>query len=335
MRTIPLEDIPSWTDFPASQIKHSRRHRYPFNPVINSCISFLPRADSTRLEIDAIVNAANSDLAAGGGICGAIFSAAGGRLDAACDELGGCDTGKAVVTPGFDLPAKYIIHAVGPIGEDPQALEGAYQSTLDLMDGEKIRSVGMCCLSTGIYGYPVVPATHIALKTVRNFLEVEENRSKIDRIIFVVFMADDVKVYHKLLPQYFPLREALSGDADEEEEEDEDTSPRDQIIPQKVRDSDDIADLIPDPQLRPVRPNRVIKPIDPVNFAHLEAAWRIIRAIREKVSAEEWGTCEAWQVVVSKVHEIGAKYAKGEVTEESEAEWKAEAFRALGIESVD
>lgn len=226
-QSIPLSSITPWSEHGVSvcaeQMKPAE-FKYQPNTEINDRISFLPRGDSTALAIDAIVNAANSGLHAGGGICGAIHSAAGPELAKACHKIGGCPTGGAVITPGFNLPAKHVIHAVGPIGEHPKELESAYKSTLALMDGENVRSVGLCCISTGIYGYPIRPATEIALQVVREFLEDEENRKKVDRIIFVVFMPGDVEVYKKLLPVYFPLEGDVNfkqAPVKEEEEVDE------------------------------------------------------------------------------------------------------------------
>jgi len=176
------------------------------------------RGDITKMEVDAIVNAANEDLLPGGGICGAIHSAAGPELAAACRAHGPCETGGAAKTPGFGLYAKYVIHAVGPVGERPAELQRAYESTLAYIDGEDLRSVAFCCISTGIFGFPIEPATKIALETVRSFLECEENRAKTDRIVFVVFLQGDVAVYDRLAPYYFPIEgaEEDGGEPDDE-----------------------------------------------------------------------------------------------------------------------
>ena len=144
---------------------------------INSKITLWVGGDSTKLQIDAVVNAANELLRRGGGICGALHRAAGPELAKACKKLSPCDTGDAVVTKGFKLPAKFVIHAVGPVGEKPIKLRNAYNSILNYIDGKKIRSVALCSLSTGIFGYPVEPATRIAMRTVRRFLE-DENKEK-------------------------------------------------------------------------------------------------------------------------------------------------------------
>jgi O-acetyl-ADP-ribose deacetylase (regulator of RNase III) len=184
---------------------------------INACISFLPRGDSTQLKADAITNAANANLSHGNGLCGAIHDAAGPELEIACRAIGSCPTGTAVLTPGFNLPAKYVIHAVGPMGRKDRELKSAYKATLGFIDGKEIRSIGLCCLSVGIYGFPLRPGTQIALETVREFLEDPENRSKTDRIVFVVYAENEVAVYEDLLPKYFPLAPRTTNNEEEED----------------------------------------------------------------------------------------------------------------------
>ena len=119
------------------------------------------RQDITRMQVDAIVNAANTDLAMGGGVCGAIFKAAGAaRLQAACSQLAPIKTGEAVITPGFDLPAKFVIHAAGPVychwsaGESEQLLRSAYTESLRLAHKHQCESIAFPLISSGIYGYP-------------------------------------------------------------------------------------------------------------------------------------------------------------------------------------
>jgi O-acetyl-ADP-ribose deacetylase (regulator of RNase III) len=131
------------------------------------------RGDITREDVDAIVNAANSGLAPGGGVCGAIFAAAGPELDAACAGLGGCPTGDAKATPGFRLPAHWIIHAVGPVWHggdagEPDLLASAYRRSLAVADEIGARSVAFPAISTGIYGYPLEAATDIAVRTCKD-----------------------------------------------------------------------------------------------------------------------------------------------------------------------
>jgi O-acetyl-ADP-ribose deacetylase len=144
------------------------------------------QGDITREAVDAIVNAANSGLARGGGVCGAIFSAAGPELDGACAELGGCPTGDAKATPGFHLSARWIIHAVGPVwqgGErgEPELLASAYRHSLAVADEIGARSVAFPAISTGIYGYPLDAATELAVRTCR------DAETSLDLIRFVAF----------------------------------------------------------------------------------------------------------------------------------------------------
>jgi O-acetyl-ADP-ribose deacetylase len=144
------------------------------------------QGDITREAVDAIVNAANSGLARGGGVCGAIFSAAGPELDGACAELGGCPTGDAKATPGFRLPARWIIHAVGPVWHggdsgEPELLASAYRRSLAVADEIGARSVAFPAISTGIYGYPLDAATAIAVRAC------QETDTAVDLIRFVCF----------------------------------------------------------------------------------------------------------------------------------------------------
>ncbi len=133
------------------------------------------RADITELEVDCIVNAANSWLRRGGGVCGAIFKKAGSRkLQEACDRYGGCKTGNAVVTPGYDLPARYIIHAVGPVWHDgthneAELLKRCYSEVLMLAVKLQCESIAFPLLSAGSYGYPPEEAWRVALGAVREF----------------------------------------------------------------------------------------------------------------------------------------------------------------------
>lgn len=135
------------------------------------------RADITTLDVDCIVNAANSGLRAGGGVCGAIFRAAGCQeLQRACDVIGGCPTGKAAITPGFHLRARYIIHAVGPIWQggrhgERELLSSAYASALQLAEENGCRSIAFPLISAGIFGYPRNEAWEVALTAAAGFLE--------------------------------------------------------------------------------------------------------------------------------------------------------------------
>lgn len=132
------------------------------------------KADITKLPVDAIVNAANTSLAPGGGVCGAIHDAAGPELADATASLGGCPTGEARITPAFGLPSRHVIHAVGPVWHggdrgEAELLRGAYRSALMLARDHGCSSVAFPAISTGIYGYPFDEATAIAVDTVREF----------------------------------------------------------------------------------------------------------------------------------------------------------------------
>lgn len=135
--------------------------------------------DITNLKVDAIVNAANSALAGGGGVDGAIHRAAGPQLDIACRKIGGCPTGQAVITPGFDLPARYIIHTVGPVWQGGQhrereLLASCYRKSLQLAWDQGLKSVAFPLISAGVYGYPRQEALDVALETIREFLQTHD-----------------------------------------------------------------------------------------------------------------------------------------------------------------
>ncbi|XP_001607170.2 macro domain-containing protein CT2219 isoform X2 [Nasonia vitripennis] len=157
--------------------------------------------DITKLEIDAIVNAANSSLLGGGGVDGAIHRGAGGHLKEECATLNGCRVGEAKITGAYMLPAKYVIHTVGPQGEKPEKLQECYQNSLTVAKENGVRTIAFPCISTGIYGYPQRPAAKVALSTVKKFLQA--NPDSIDRVIFCLFLKTDKDIYEELLQQYF------------------------------------------------------------------------------------------------------------------------------------
>ncbi|XP_073965794.1 macro domain-containing protein PG1779-like [Choristoneura fumiferana] len=162
------------------------------------------KGDITKLEVDAIVNAANSLLKAGGGVDGAIHRAAGPLLQQENNTLGGCPTGDAKVTGGYDLPARYVIHTVGPQNGSAPALRSCYEKCLSYHQEYRIKSIAFPCISTGIYGFPNRLAAHIALQTARKFLE---NNPEMERIIFCTFLPIDVDIYETLMQMYFPVHE--------------------------------------------------------------------------------------------------------------------------------
>ncbi|XP_078466107.1 uncharacterized protein LOC144729607 isoform X3 [Lampetra planeri] len=221
---------------------------YEVNHQINDKVSLF-KGDITLLEIDAIVNAANSTLLGGGGVDGCIHRSAGSLLKEECRSLGGCSTGKAKITCGYRLPSKYVIHTVGPrvldsvpTPEERKQLDGCYSECLHIVEDKELRSVAFPCISTGIYGFPNEPAARIALETTRNWLE--KYHSKVDRIIFCLFLPIDVELYDTLMPVYFPRapKESSEGVADgpavagtENESDDKDRDP-------EVADEDELKD---------------------------------------------------------------------------------------------
>lgn len=159
------------------------------------------RQDITKLTVDVIVNAANSSLLGGGGVDGAIHRAAGPELVHACRSLGGCKTGDAKITNAYRLPAKRVVHTVGPVWRDgaqdePALLSSCYRSSLELVAREGLRSVAFPCISSGIYGYPLALAADVAIATVREFLL---QPSSIESVVFCCFSQGDFEVYEALL----------------------------------------------------------------------------------------------------------------------------------------
>ena len=150
------------------------------------------RGDITKLEVDAIVNAANTTLLGGGGVDGAIHRAAGPQLLVECRTLGGCEPGEAKITRGYRLPARFIIHTVGPIWRggkhgEPETLANCHRNSLRLATENRINVIGFPALSCGAYGYPIDQAARIALETTRKFLASDEN---INKVIFVLWDED-------------------------------------------------------------------------------------------------------------------------------------------------
>lgn len=161
------------------------------------------RGDITRLAVDAVVNAANRTLLGGGGVDGAIHRAAGPELLAECRTLGGAKTGEAKITQGYRLPAKYVIHAVGPVWHggdrgEPDQLAACYRNSLSLAASRGLKSIAFPAISTGVYHYPIDAATRVALREVRAFLETD---ARLDRVVLCCFSGADEEVYERTASQ--------------------------------------------------------------------------------------------------------------------------------------
>jgi len=160
----------------------------------------IQQGDITKLDMDAIVNAANTSLLGGGGVDGAIHRAAGPELLVECRTLGGCPTGEARLTKGYRLKARYVIHTVGPVygksGNSAELLKRCYENSMKIAVDNHIRTIDFPAISCGVYGYPIQEACEIAMDTSIPFVE---RNSSIEKLIFILFSEKDAKVYQERL----------------------------------------------------------------------------------------------------------------------------------------
>ncbi len=169
--------------------------------------------DITSLQVDVIVNAANNSLTGGGGVDGAIHRAAGAALRAYCASLRGCETGFAKITPAFNLPAKFVIHAVGPVWNngtenEENLLASCYENCLRLAIENNVKTIAFPCISTGAYRFPFDKACMIALQTIDTFLEKNES---IEKVYLVVFGEKDLRNYERDFEKYFSKKQFNSN----------------------------------------------------------------------------------------------------------------------------
>jgi len=163
----------------------------------------IEKGDITRLQVDAIVNAANTSLLGGGGVDGAIHRAAGPQLLKECRTLGGCATGSAKITKGYNLPAGHVIHAVGPVYKDgrsgePGKLAGCYRTAMKLAVENGCKSIAFPAISCGVYGYPLEEAARVAFKEVIDFLESDQ---QLERVVFILFDDKARRIYENVYDQ--------------------------------------------------------------------------------------------------------------------------------------
>ncbi len=198
------DEIEKYSEMESKQQIITQDSLFPFSSAINEKISIW-RGDITLLEVDAIVNATNERLFSGENLDAAIHEAAGPELAHFNETFGACPVGSARLSPGYSLPAKYVISTVPPQKENVLALRSCYEACLDIATMHKeIDTLALCSIASVSKEYPLDKATRVALDTVRKWLERPYNRKKLDRVIFVVCNDEEEQLYSELMPIYFP-----------------------------------------------------------------------------------------------------------------------------------
>ncbi|KAI9656085.1 MAG: hypothetical protein M1829_000440 [Trizodia sp. TS-e1964] len=209
---IPASEIPSVSLlYKLGRLDSSTPTAFTVDQSLNDKTCLIQK-DITKLQVDVIVNAASSRLLGGGGVDGAIHRAAGPRLYDECKTLGGCATGDAKMTHGYNLPSKRVIHTVGPVytyEKDPNMarfLASCYRKSLELCVERNMRTIAFSAVSTGGHGYPSLPAAETAIRVVREFLQSAKGK-ELDKVIFCNFQQKDENAYKSLIPVFFPPTE--------------------------------------------------------------------------------------------------------------------------------
>jgi len=232
--SVSIDDLDSWEGSGRMWCDNIRPPKdlgqmYNVSPEINKLVSLWHYGDPSRLRVDAVVNRLNSDMKSGGLIFQSLKIKAGDDLVKACQEIGTCALNGTVVTPGFNLPSKAIIHTIGPATSEPADLEEIMKSILARIDGVSIRSVGIPAffIENRVFGLP--HALQIVFQVLREFLEIEENRTKVDRIILIASLQPNIPFYVKLLYVYFPIH-GINDLVSQQESEEEDSELTDDMF---------------------------------------------------------------------------------------------------------